>query len=450
MAIGFAGISSGADWSSIIEQLLEVERAPLDRLQLRETEIKQQISDFGLVKSSIDAFRTAMDGIRTDSGFAPYTGSSSDEDVTTVSADSTAVASSYSVVVTQLASYDKIASTAYADTATAVGTGTLSITVDGDTMNLTVDSSNNTLAGLRDAINNSADNPGVSASILNEAGGSRLILTSDATGASNAINISVTDDDGNNTDAAGLSELFYIGSGGDGYAEQVATAADAELTIDGFDITSASNAVTGAIEGVTLNLVAAGSATIDIVRDDSQIVENAQAFVDAYNGLLDNLESIEGSALEYDSGIRQIAEGVVTILGQSASIDGSDVYLFEAGITRDRYGTVSLDSSELTDALNADFDKIVSLFTDATVGFAQRFYDYADQLLDSGGIVESREEGLDSRMRLVQDQMERQEYRLEIVEKTLIAQFAALDQTVAILQGTSSYLESQLTALLND
>ncbi|MCU7893320.1 MAG: flagellar filament capping protein FliD [Candidatus Thiodiazotropha sp. (ex Ustalcina ferruginea)] len=126
-----------------------------------------------------------------------------------------------------------------------------------------MDASNNTLAGLRDAVNNASDNPGVTATLLNETGGTRLILTSDA---------------------SGLSRLFYIGAGGDGLAEQVSTAGDALLTIDGFDIESTSNSVTGAISGVTLELVAAGSASIGITRDNAKIEEKVTQFVYAQHG----------------------------------------------------------------------------------------------------------------------------------------------------------------------
>jgi flagellar hook-associated protein 2 len=450
MAIGFSGIGAGTDWTGIISQLLQIESRPLNQLLSREQELNEQISDFALVKSSFSNFQSALDDLRTDTGFAPYTGTSSDEDVATATASSDAAAASYSLVVSQLASYDKIASSTYADSDTAVGTGTLSITVDGTTLDVTVDGTNNTLSGLVNAINSDAGNPGVTASIINEVGGSRLILTSDETGAANAISISFTDDDGNNTDDSGLSRLFYIGSGGDGLAEQVATAADAELTIDGFDVTSASNSVADALTGVTLQLAATGSATITIERDDAQIQENVQGFVDAYNTLLDQLDDLGDGSLATDTGLRRMEQGLVDILNQAASIDGSDAYLFEAGIERDKEGRLSLDSTELTEALAADFDKIVSLFSDETEGFAVRMYDYVDQLLDTDGVIASREEGLDSRLTLLQEQIDRQERHLDVVEKTLIAQFQALDVTVSALQSTSDYLAGQLSNLLNN
>jgi flagellar hook-associated protein 2 len=368
--------------------------------------------------------------------------------VASVSADSSAVPSSYDVVVTQLASRDKLASSAYADSNTAVGTGTLSITVDGNTLDLTVDATNNTLSGLRDAINNAADNPGVMATILNESGGSRLILSSQDPGAANAINISVVDgDDGNNTDENGLSRLFYIGAGGDGLAEQIETAQDALLSIDGFDIQSTTNAVTDAVSGVTLNLTAVGSATVSVARDNSQIEEKISAFVDAYNTLFSQIDDLESGSLYNDSTVRNIRQGFVDVLNQSASLDGADAYLFEIGITRDRYGVLSVDSGELSTALSDNFNRVVQILSDETSGYVSRFNDYAEQLLDVGGMLDSKNDSFDRLKDSLQTQMDRQELHIQSYEAMLVEQFAALDKTMSILTSTSDYLTNQLAAL---
>jgi flagellar hook-associated protein 2 len=447
MGISFSGIGTGADWTSIINELVEVESQPLESLQKREAEIEQKISDYGLLKSAIDTFQSTVEDLTDSTDLAVFSTSTTDESVVTVSADETAAVSSYDIVVNNLASGDKLASSTYTDTSTTVGTGTLSITVDGSTLDLTVNSSNNTLEGLRDAINSDADNPGVVATILNESGGSRLILTSEETGAVNAVSVSFNDDDGNDTDENGLSRLFYIGAGGDGLAEQVETAQDASLTIDGFTVTSASNSVTDAVTGVTLELVAAGSATVGITRDNSGIEEKIQGLVDAYNTLMEQFDTMEDSSLGRDSGLRRMKQGFVDILNQSATVDGADAYLFEIGVTRDKDGVLSLDSSDLADALASDFDRVSQILTDETTGFTNRFYDYVDLLLDSDGVIDAKDDSLNGQLDTVQTQIERQELHIASYEAMLISQFAALDQTLAILDSTSSYLTSQLAAL---
>jgi len=442
VAIGFAGIGAGTDWSTMITQLVQIESKSLYRLQDREIELNRQISDYGLVKSAIDTFKSKVDALRDAGNLTLLSGSSSDEDVLSVNAGSSAVASTYDVVVTQLASYDKLASSAYVDSETAVGTGTLTITVNGESLDVAVDGSNNTLAGLRNAINSATDNPGVSASILNGAGGSRLIITSNETGAANTINISVVDDDSNNTDANGLSKLFYLGVGDDGLAEQVTTALDAQLTIDGFDIESASNSITGAISDVTLELKALGSSSIEVVQDISQVEEKVSDFVSVYNTLMAQFDTFDAGSLARDSTLRRIGQGFTGILNIPAVINGSDVYLFEVGITRDKFGTLSLDSAGLSDTLSSNFDKIAQMFSDDTSGYATRLYDFADQVLKD--IVTSREESMSSQKRLLQTQIERQEIHIDIYEKTLVAQFASLDSTISSLSGTSNYLAGQL------
>ncbi|MEJ2425071.1 MAG: flagellar filament capping protein FliD, partial [Candidatus Thiodiazotropha sp.] len=370
MTLGVSGISTGSDWNSIINQLVEIESQPLYTLQSKEKALDEKISDFGIFKSAIDTFQSSIEDLTNAAGFAAFSSASTDENVLTVSADGTAAASSYDVIVTQMASRDKLASSAYTDSVTAVGTGTLSITVDGNTMDLTVDASNNTLSALRDAINNAADNPGVTATILNETGGSRLILTSEDPGATNAISVSVVDgDDANNTDENGLSRLFHIGAGGDGLAEQVETAQDALLSIDGFDIQSTTNEVTDAISGVTLNLVGEGTATIGMTRDNSQIEEKISAFVDAYNTLIAQIDDLESGSLYNDSSVRNIRQGFVDVMNQSATVDGADAYLFELGITRDRDGVLSVNSSELSTALADNFNRVTQILSDATTGY---------------------------------------------------------------------------------
>ncbi|MEW8496903.1 MAG: flagellar filament capping protein FliD [Candidatus Thiodiazotropha taylori] len=448
MTIGFSGISTGSDWNSIINQLLQIESRPLSTLQSREQEIDEKISDFGLVKSAIDTFNSTVEELTSSSGFAAFTASSTDEAVLTVSADSSAVASSYDVVVTQLANRDKIASSAYTDATTSVGTGTLSITVDGNTMDLVLDGSNNTLTDIRDAINSATTNPGVTATILNEASGSRLILTSEESGLANAITINATEgDDASNPDANGLSRLFHIGVGGDGLAEQVDTAQDAILTIDGFSITGASNTVTSAISGVTLSLTGAGSSTINIARDNTEIEDRISGFVDAYNTLIEQIDDLEAGSLYNDSSLRRIKQGFVDVINQTVDIAGDTAYLFEIGITRDRDGVLSVDSSELSTALADDFNRVTQILSEATTGYATRFFNYTESLLEVGGLLDSKDDTLSSQKDSIQTQIERQELHLQTYEATLIRQFASLDQTMALLTSTSEYLTSQLASL---
>ncbi|MBV2091938.1 MAG: flagellar filament capping protein FliD, partial [Candidatus Thiodiazotropha sp. (ex Ctena orbiculata)] len=232
-------------------------------------------------------------------------------------------------------------------------------------------------------------------------------------------------------------------------AEQIDTAQDAILTIDGFSITGASNTVTSAISGVTLSLTGAGSSTINITRDNTEIEERISGFVDAYNTLISTIDELEAGSLYNDSSLRRIKQGFVDVINQTVDIGGDTAYLFEIGITRDRDGVLSVDSSELSTILADDFNRVTQILSEATTGYATRFYNYTESLLEVGGLLDSKNETLNSQKDSVQTQIERQELRLQTFEAKLIEQFAALDQTMAVLTSTSEYLTNQLSSLNN-
>ncbi len=444
-----AGIGSGLDINGIISQLMALERRPLDALIEKQNTIDSQISAIGQLKSALSSFQDAAKALADPQQIQAFSTSSSDSAVFTASAGSSATQGSYNIVVNNLATAQKDASSQYADASTSIGgTGTLTITVGGNSMNLTVDASNNTLTGLADAINSAADNPGVTATIINESGGSRLILTSKETGAANGFSVSVTDDDGNNSDSSGLSQLFYVGTGNDQYARNLSTAQDASLTVDGFAVTSASNTVTGVISDVTLNLAGTGSATLDIQPDQQGTIDQVQSFVDAYNNLFDLMDSLKAGALASDSTLRGIERQIRGVLNTGANISGNPyTHLNMIGVSVDRYGDMSLDSSRLTEVMNEDPSYVTSLFSDATEGFAVRMDSTLETMVQSNGLLDQRTEGLNSRKDSLARSQERMEYRLTVIEANYRAQFAALDSLLASMQGTSNFLTQQLSTL---
>jgi flagellar hook-associated protein 2 len=134
-------------------------------------------------------------------------------------------------------------------------------------------------------------------------------------------------------------------------------------------------------------------------------------------------------------------------LNQVASLDGENHYLFEMGITRDRYGELSLDTEVLGSVLSSDPDLVASIFSEDGQGYAARFSDIADRLLDDEGLFANREESLKSRLDALGESEDRLERRLEAIEARYTEQFTALDVAMAELQSTSSYLTSMLSSL---
>jgi flagellar hook-associated protein 2 len=159
--ISSLGVGTGLDLESIVTGLMDLERQPLTRLESKQNIISAQISAYGSFKSKLDSFQTAMASLASASSFKVFQANSQDEDLFTATSTSAASAGSYDINVTQIASRDKLASSAYTDYNTTVGEGTLSISVGGESFDVTIDSSNSSLAGIRTAINNASDNTGV-------------------------------------------------------------------------------------------------------------------------------------------------------------------------------------------------------------------------------------------------------------------------------------------------
>ncbi len=445
------GVGSGLDVNNIVSQLMAIERRPLNILNQKQSIIEAQISAYGQLKSKVSSFQSAMSELGSLSKFQTFAPESSDETVSTATADSTAEAGSFDINVTALAASQKLASGPFADSGAVVGEGIMTLSVGADSFSVTIDGTNNTLSGIRDAINNASDNTGVSATIINDDLGSRLILTSDDTGTSNSLTVTVSGDSvGSDTDTSGLSALVYDVSGGVTNLSQVTAAADAVLTIDGFTVTSASNAVQGAIAGVTLNLEKIGNAKIDIVRDDEKIKESVQAFADAYNELRDEIDLQRAGQLEADSTLLSMENQLLGVLNAGAAITGSSyTFLVEVGVSVDKEGRMQVDDSDLTTALNTNFNSFANLFAAADEGFAARFETIADQFLADNGLIDAREDGLKIRSDRIDDDKIRMELRLELIETRIRAQFTALDTLVSSLSATGNFLTQQLDLLNN-
>ena len=215
-------------------------------------------------------------------------------------------------------------------------------------------------------------------------------------------------------------------------------------------ITSASNDVTTAVDGVTFKLKALGASTVTVNRDDTAISTAAQDFAKAYNDLRDAIAKLRSGNLASDSSLRTIEGRLSSVLQTSASVGGSFSYLTEIGISRDRYGKMQVDAGRLTSALGTDPAEVIALFTHATEGVPARLEEVADVLTRSDGLIAGREEGLNSRVRLLEDQQLRYERRLELIEQRLRAQFTALDNLVSQMQSTGTFLTQQLALQQNN
>ncbi|MDP2823776.1 MAG: flagellar filament capping protein FliD [Sulfuritalea sp.] len=454
--ISSPGLGSGLDVSGLVSKLMALERQPLTALATKEASFQAKLSAFGSLKGALSSLQTAAQTLKTATTFTGKSASVSDSTVLTASASSTAAAGSYNVSVTQLAKFHAVRSnTNYAATTDTFNTGTLSITIgSGTAVNVTIDSGNNTLAGIRDAINTA--NAGVTASIINDGTTNRLVLASKTSGSTGAITVAVTDSGGGGTHAlSGLASASLV---------TTQTADDANLTINGIAITRSSNTITDAVDGLTLNLAkgtlaSPGTATVTVAQNTGAVTSAVSAFVKAYNDAVGGIKSMtaydvankRASVLTGDSTARSIQSQLSSLVQTSVTgIAGGIARLSDIGITVQKDGTLATDSTKLAAAL-ADPDKdVAALFTQTTSGnegIAVRFNTLLEGVVGSAGIIASRTDGINASVKDIGKRRETLSLRLANIEKRYRDQFTRLDSLIAGMQQTSSYLTQQLASL---
>jgi flagellar hook-associated protein 2 len=444
MAITAAGVGSGLDIESIVRQLMTLERQPLVAKQRQESATNAQLSSYGKIKSAISSFQDAMQELSTADKFKVFSATSSDEDVITAETSSQAAAGVYSLTVNRIAQNHKQGSDEFADTLTFGGTSgdQLTLTVGSDSVDVDL-STAKTLSEVRDAINSNADNPGVTATILNTGGGNqRLILTADESGYEDRVQLAY----GGTLDATTFNFSTTNQSGGAAMVDL--TELDASFNLDGFDLTSASNSVSEVMDGITFNLKQTGSANLQVERDTEAIEESVQSFVDAYNAVLDEVNSQYQGNLSGDASLRSIRNRMRDVLNtQPVGLSGTFTSLAQVGIKTDAFsGRLEFDSSDLSDALDTDFAGVAELFSNDDQGYAFRYDALAESFLDNDGVISSREDTLNDRIRGLQDDQADIERRLDLKEKSLRSQYAALDSLIGSLQSSSAFLFQQISS----
>jgi flagellar hook-associated protein 2 len=439
--ISAAGIGSGLDIESIISSLMQVEQIPLQNLQVKAADLLTQVSAYGTLRSALATFQDSVSELTDSDSFNFFSATSGDEDAYSVTADNTASAGSYTVSVDNLATTHKLGSSAsIADSSTVIGNSGEQMTITLGSESFSVDFGGETLASIQDLINEASDNLGVTAGIVQESDSSvHLVLTSDDTGTDNAISVSFTDSGGDAiTDPLEMSEIQ--------------AAEDAQITIDNaYTITRSSNTITDAIEGVSFELLAqsASASQMTVSHDTGSTGSAVSGLVDAYNTLMSSISDLNSGELSYDGTLRLIETQIRNLVGGKVGVDGDFTYASQVGISFEEDGILSYDSEELTTALESDLDAVVDFFTNEDEGFAIRLDSLVESMLQTSGLIDAREEGLNAQVDSTNDRIETMEYRLELIEERYRAQYTALDTLMAQLESTSSWLTQQLDTLAN-
>lgn len=435
------GVGSGLDLESLVQNLVSAEARPIQLLESRKVDLDLKISGFGQIQSALSEFQSAVSALNTPEAFRGISASSSDDSVFTTSASQSAVTGSNTVEVTQLAQNNKFGSQSFTSEEEVIGTGELSFTVAGETFTVAITSENNTLAQIRDAINAESGNSSVQASIINVDEGSKLILTANESGITNQIAFTVTDDDANNTDDAGLSRLVFG-------IQELDEALDATLIVDGFAVTRSSNEIDDVIQGITLSLESLGTATVTASENLGVAKTTIEALVTAYNTLATTLTVQGDNALSGENTILNIESRVRGLFSNTFNDSNANInYLFQIGLTFDRDGVLSFDGEKFDEQIGNNIGEIQNLFTNADTGFISALENVLESYTDSDGILSNRTEGLNAEKTSIDDDIERLELRLESTEARLRSRFASLDALVSQLNSTSSFLTQQLANL---
>jgi flagellar hook-associated protein 2 len=441
MAISSPGIGSGLDVNSIVSQLVELERRPITILQAQKTKLTTQLSSIGLLQSYMANVQSAAGVLGKADLWTKSVASSSDSTAVSATALASATPASYSIEVLNLATAQSLSTAVGAITdATNMGSGTLTITRGATAVPITI-ADGSSLSSVRDQIN--AAKAGVTAAIIQDTGGPRLVLTGADTGVANAVTIAVSGASGQ------LNALAYPAG-----MTQDRPAADAVLKINGLQISSAKNQLSGVVEGLTLTLskVTTSPVQVTVGSDNAAMKKGITDFVSAYNEIskylatqtkYDEATKVAG-ALQGDRSAVGLQNRLRGLLQQTSPASAVYQRLGDVGLALQRDGTIKVDNTKL-DAALADPAEMARAFSTLQTGFGQRFKALADSVLGTDGLLTTRTGGLrDSISRNDKDQ-KRLEDRVARSQERLMRQYSALDTSLNQINGLGSFVQQQIT-----
>jgi len=458
-----SGLFSGMNTDQIVTQLMTLEKRPLETLATQKASYQAKISSYASISSALSGLKSAANSL-ADAEFLSMSASVSDTTVFSASATSSASEGVYNIKVSRLASTQSIYSPAYTAESSEVAdlssfsTQKLSIQVGSNAaVEVTITSANNSLTGLRDAINDAGT--GVTASVVNDGSNYRLILSSDSTGASGRI-IVKADENGDGTyteaggdiDSAGLSKLAFnatydadgLVTGGTANMTQSQAALDAALTVNGLSVTRSSNEIDDLITGVTLNLLkteTTSNVKLTVSKDYSSGSAKASAFVSAYNSVMSlakGLTSVTDGKkvlLTGDVTARSIMSGLRSAI--TARYDGLSAA--RMGISHDKNGMLTLDSSVFSAAMEDDIDAVAATLNSMGAALETTVSDFITTM------IPARKTGIQNSISRLNDKIENINRNLTLKEKSYRDRFNAMEEILGKLQKNGDFLTQQFS-----
>ncbi len=462
--ITISGLGTGLDIGGMVTAIADAEKAPkqaqIDRLT---TKTETSLSAVGTLTSAVETFEASLTALESSSSSFEGLGVQSSADgVASATAGAGAVPGSYEVEVISLASSSKVASASLEGGASTTfdSGGTLTIDV-GDNASYEVQvAPGASLTEIRDAINSQLSaTAGISANIITDASGARLVLSSEVTGEGTdlyvkgtgdlaALNINV-DEDGNHD----LTQQSGTGAG------SITLASNASYKIDGLELSSSTNTVT-ALSGLSIKLTAEGTTTLTVAPNTEGLKTSIEAFVSAYNNLItvtnaltrvttsEDETSTDAGALVGDALVRSLLGSIRNELVQPSTGSGELSVLAQLGVTTNKDGTLSIDDAKLSSALETHYDEVQAFFV-GDDGLIPRLKSVTEPYTAPGGLLAGRTESLQKTMTQLSEQQQALDRRIDSLTTSLYTKYNNMDILVAQLQATSESILATLNALNN-
>ncbi|WP_342622875.1 flagellar filament capping protein FliD [Pseudomonas alkylphenolica] len=447
------GTGSGMDIGAIVKVLVDADTAAkASQIQRQTANNSAMISGVASLKSALSTYQDALKKLndKDSPAFLAYAATSGNEKAVTATANNSAVPGTYQVEVVKLATSSRVASQTFAGPDAPISEGTLEITQNGKVYKVEV-GPNATLQTVRDSINSTLSKDGITANIISDGGKSRLVFGSTTTGKGSDISVG--------GDIPELTIKNNVEISGDAAGRVGNLAIDAEVKIDGMAITSKSNKLDNTISGLSLELKAEGEKSLVTVGLNNEgLKKDVQAFVDAYNTLVKTANSLTSTSKDADGNTvlgpltgdpttRSLLAALRSELSVATS-GGALTSLSQLGINTARDGTLEFNDVKFQAALN---DKklggeVQALFT-GDDGVLSRMNKAIEPYLQSGGVLDKRNDTLNRAQRNLASQQEALDFRIESLTASLTKKYIAMDVTVGKLKAQADGITSMFDAM---
>ncbi|WCN08994.1 flagellar filament capping protein FliD [Marinomonas mediterranea] len=460
MTVSSLGVGSGLDLQTLLENMVSVQRdTKVDAYEDRISDYESQVSAYGAIKSALETFQDSVETLNDEELFTGRTATTTQPDsgdIVSVTADEDASNGAYNISVSQLAQGSRSVSadglfSSSDDVVSSTG-GDLTFTAGDETFTVTVEAGT-TLAELREQINDADENFGVSANLVDDGNGNVfLTLSSDVTGDGNDLVVTNTDEslDSVSSVATGTGSAGLSIASGEG-------AQDAIINVDGITINSDTNSFEDAVSGLTIKALAVSeedsdgeleTATSVIDYDTDSVQETLESFVSSYNSLMSTFDSYTDTdaILNGSSLVRGLESQLNADLMTTFSDAGDLTSIFDIGIEMDDDGTLSLDSTAFSEAMEDSYDDVVTLFT-GDDGLANIMDEYLDSYTGSSGLMKDLSDAAQEAADDTEEDLENFEYRMDQYEEQLTEKFSNLDVLLASLNNSGTALLESLSSL---